>query len=155
MAQSKTEQPAVITDIAKCRGIGEAMARLACFDAASARLDAAVSSKQLTVLDREGVRQTKRSLFGFSLPAIGLFGRGNEKIEAPEFSEIDTVIKQVLPLGHDKYEFVLEDGAHWVTTDAMPFRPKAGVKIRIKKAAMGSFFVSVEGQRTVKGRRVG
>ncbi|WP_375428091.1 hypothetical protein [uncultured Sphingomonas sp.] len=138
--------------LARCRLITEPTARLACFDAAAAQLQDAVSTGQVTMLDREGVRQTKRSLFGFTLPRVGLFGRSDGE---PEFTEIDTTIARVLPLGFGKYELMLKDGARWQTTDALASPPRSGSAVRIRKATLGSYFINVNGRRGVKGRRIG
>lgn len=145
------EQPAVVRDLGKCRAISDDTARLACFDVAAAQLDAAVTTKALTILDREGVRETKRSLFGFSVPSVGLFKRSDE----PDFTEINATISRVIPLGYDKFEFVLEDGARWQTTDSMRYPPRKNGTIRIRKGALGAYFLSVNGDRGVKGKRVG
>lgn len=152
-AAEDTKQPAIAREISRCRTIPDTGSRLACFDAVAARFEAAVAAKQLTILDAEGVRRTKRSLFGFSLPSVGIFGRNDN---APEFTEIDTTIRGVAALGYGKYEFRLDDGARWQTTDAMQGRsPRTGDKILIRKASLGAYFIRVGSGRVVKGKRVG
>ena len=150
--QDARRDAAPLRALADCRKEADAGRRLACYDAAAAKLDADVSSGQLTVLDREGVQRTKRSLFGFQLPRVGLFGRDDRQ---PEFQEIDTIIARVVPLGYGKYELVLDDGARWQTTDTLPSAPRSGAKIRIRRASLGSYFINVDGRRGVKGRRTG
>lgn len=152
-AGAQERPPAAVADVARCRTIGEAAARLACFDAAAARLEAAVNEKQITVLDREGVRRTRRSLFGFSLPSIGLFGGGKE--DRDEVKEVDGVVRQVQSLPNGRYELVLEDGARWQTTEPTRWAPEAGAKVHIERASLGSYWIAVERARTVRGRRVG
>ncbi len=147
------DRPApAVDDIAKCRGIDDDARRLQCFDAAAARLDAAVSSKQITVLDREGVRQTRRSLFGFSVPSVGLFA---DKENREQITEIDGKLTRVLPMPNGRYELVLEDGARWMTIEPARWAPDVGAKVHIKKAALGSYWIAVERGSTIRGRRIG
>ncbi|WP_242097906.1 hypothetical protein [Sphingomonas sp. CROZ-RG-20F-R02-07] len=143
-----------VAAIAQCRAVADSTARLACFDKAAAQLQQALDRKTLTVLDQEGVRQTKRSLFGFALPSIPLFGRSDET-KRDEFTEIETTATQVRSIGNGKFEFLLPDGAHWQTTDPSSMDPRSGVKLRIKKGALGSYFMFVDHERPVRGRRVG
>ena len=154
LAQAAPDAPPAIRDIGKCRAIPAAEARLACFDAAASRLDAAVEKKELTILDREGVKQTKRSLFGFSLPRIGLFG-GKDENEPPEFTEINTTIKRVVDQGYGNYVLVLEDGAQWRTTEPLRRSPRIGDAVTIKKGLLGSYLINVRGLRGAKGLRIG
>lgn len=153
-AHAETPKAGEVEAVAQCRAVTDPAARLACFDKAAAQLQQALDHKTLTVLDREGVRQTKRSLFGFALPAIPLFGRSDET-KRDEFTEIETTASQVHGIGNGKFEFVLPDGAHWQTTDPSPMDPKPGVKLRIKKGALGSYFMFVDHERPVRARRVG
>ncbi len=159
VAQTADEAPAArpspIVAIGDCQKIPAAPARLACFDAAAAALEAAVTSKQLTVLDREGVRRTKRSLFGFTLPRIGLFGRPDERNEATEVTEINAKLQQVSALGNGKFRLTLDDGSKWQTNDSLNFPPSPGEAIHIKKAALGSYYLKIENSRGVKGMRIG
>ncbi|QAY77093.1 hypothetical protein [Sphingosinicella sp. BN140058] len=134
-----------------CRAVVDNAARLACYDQASARFGEAVSKGDVIVMDQEEAQRTRRSLFGFSVPKIRLF-RGDDGEEA---QKIDAVIASATALGYDKYRIRLEDGAVWQTTEASPaLTVKAGQKIEIKRASMGSYFLRVSGQRSVRGMRV-
>ena len=50
----------------------------------------------------------------------------------------------------------LEDGGVWAQTDneLIGHDPHRGSKVEIKKAAMGSFFMKIDGQRALRARRV-
>lgn len=146
------DRPAALDDVAKCRAIADDGDRLRCFDAAAQRLDAAVSSKQITVLDREGVRRTRRSLFGFSLPSVGLFA---DKDGREEVTEVDGKLARVVPMPNGRYELVLEDGARWMTVEPARWAPDVGAKVHIKRASLGSYWIAVERGSTIRGRRVG
>jgi hypothetical protein len=137
--------------IEACRQVSEAAARLACYDEASASLSAAVERKDVVVLDRQDIRDTRRSLFGFSLPRLPLF-RGES---GEEQTEITATIARASSLGMGKWQLRLEDGAVWQTTEGGGFMrdPKAGQKVVIKKGTLGNYFIRIDGQRGVRGKR--
>ena len=67
-AAAADEPPAAIKALAACRAITDNAQRLACYDREAGALVQSVESKETVVLDKQAVRNTKRSLFGFSLP---------------------------------------------------------------------------------------
>jgi len=141
--QLKTEAPKMFTDLLQCRSITDAAQRLACYDRSAATLATAQQNNDLYVADKETMRETRRGLFGFNLPKVKLFG--NDDI-AEDVKSIETTITAVSS-GQRGYIFTLEDGARWAQTDgAYMDRPKAGSKIRIRRAALGSYMASVEGR---------
>ena len=144
----------VLQSFAQCRAVTDPAQRLACFDKAAGALEEAVKNKEVRILDQEDVRRTKRSLFGFTLPRVGLFGDGEEE-EKEEFSEINTTVTSARQVGNGRVEIRLasDPDAVWQTTEAMTFPPKPGAKIRIRKGAIGSYFITVDG-RSVRGMRV-
>ena len=150
------EPPAPIRGLAACRTIGDNAQRLACFDREAAALVASVEKNETVLLDKQEVRKTKRSLFGFSLPRLPFFGGDKDPDrDEPEFTQIETPIKSVRSLGYGKFRFTVDDGALWETTEGINAFPKPGEKVLIKKGALGSYFIKFEGSRSVKGRRVG
>ena len=95
------------------------------------------------VADKEAIREARRGLFGFSLPKVRIFGDDDM---AEEVKSIETTIKAVSQ-GQKGYIFTLQDGARWAQQDgAYMDRPKAGSKIRIRRAALGSYMGSIEGR---------
>lgn len=152
-----------------CRGIPADAARLACFDGAASALDAAKAKKDIVILDRAEVQKTKRGLFGFNLPRLPFFGgedhgdgkRGDGKPDGGDHDDGDD-IKQIIgkaastrALGNGKWQIVLDDGAIWHTTEALGGRdPKVGQKVTIDRASLGSYFLNVDGGRTVRAKRV-
>jgi hypothetical protein len=144
---------ALIQALSACRGITDEKARLACYDAASARLAEAVQSKELVVLDRQEIRQTRRGLFGFSVPNIPLF-RGES---GEQESQLEAVIAGASSLGAGKWQIRLEDGAIWQTNEVWLglSDPRPGQKIIIKRGALGNYFLRINGQKGIRGRRVG
>ena len=143
----------IVDELAACRSITADAERLACFDRTAAALVAARADKQLVVVDREDVKKTKRSLFGFSLPKINLFGGGKDDDE-PELKEIDATIKGVRGIANNLWVVTLDDNAQWQFTEPMTFPPKSGDPIKIKRGALGSYFGSVKGRLGIKIKRL-
>ena len=144
---------ATITAVSACRAIAAPDARLACYDRAAAALDTAIRAHDVTVLDRQQVTTTKRSLFGFSIPNIALFNAGKSE-DAPENTELDSVVTAVRDVGYGHYEITITENAVWRNADAMDFGPRVGEKIHIKKGMVGNYFLKIGNDRTVRGSRV-
>jgi len=149
----------LLEPFARCRTITEAQARAECFDAAARALEVAVATKDVTIVNRKDVREARRSLFGFTLPRVGLLGGRDEADksgrEEDDFKEIETTIASVRSVANGRVELRLAEGdAVWVTTDPVPFPPKPGRKVRIRKGAMSNYFINVEGERSVRGMRL-
>ena len=144
---------ALLQALAACRGVADEKARLDCYDGASARLAEAVDKKELVVLDQQEIRETRRSLFGFSVPNIPLFrgeGGGDD-------GKLETVIAGASRLEGGKWQIRLEDGAIWQTNETRLnlSDPRPGQKIVIQRGTMGNYFLRIDGQRGIRGRRVG
>lgn len=151
--QTGAERPQILTRVLDCRGIQSPEERLACFDREVAAMQAAEASRDLVIVDRQQLRRTRRSLFGLTLPDLGLFGDGSEDDEA--VSEINGTIRSVTRDPYRRYAFVLEDGARWVQIDSreLGIEPRRGDPIRIRRAAMGSYLANVRGQVAMRVRR--
>lgn len=145
----------VLSGLRACQGLADAE-RLACYDRAAAALNAAVAAKEVTVLDKQEVRRTRRGLFGFTLPKIGLFAGDSDAPGKEDFTEITTTVGSVRAVANSRVEFTLADesGAVWRTTDPMSFPPKPGQSVRIQKGALGNYFIRFDNARNVRGMRV-
>lgn len=156
MAQTESSD-AVVRSFAQCRTIADAGPRLDCFDKAAQALEAGVKSKDITIVGRQDVRKAQRSLFGFSIGRIALFGGGRDDpgAQGDPIEEINSTISSARPLANGGAELRLsEDDAVWATTDPMPFLPKPGTPVRIKRGSLGGYFIAVQGQRSARGIRV-
>jgi hypothetical protein len=147
-ASSKTQPlasappPKIFQDVVQCRSIADAAQRLACFDRSVGALAAAQASRDLYVADKDAMREARRGLFGFNLPKLRIFG--DDDMEK-DVDQIESTITAAVP-GQKGYIFTLKDGARWMQTDsAYMDRPKAGAKIKIKRAMFGSYFGSING----------
>ena len=135
-----------------CRAIADDAHRLACFDRTVAALEVAEAKREVTIADKEVIKETRRGLFGFSLPRIGLFGGDGDD---EQVKEIEAVVKSASVDRSGKYRIVMEDGAVWqqIDTTRLPREPKPGQKVNIKVASLGSYFAKVDGQRAIRMKR--
>ncbi|MHA7819240.1 MAG: hypothetical protein ACX930_06305 [Erythrobacter sp.] len=136
-----------------CQQITQDAQRLACFDQAVGRIVTAEEAGDVQVVDREDVRQTRRSLFGFSLPNLGIFGGGDDEEEEELFT---TTIESVRYSSRGQVRFTTAEGAVWEMSN-VPRRMRqirVGDSVEFKQASLGYYFVRIEGQTGVKGRRV-
>lgn len=138
--------------VAACRAITDSTARLACFDKSTEALVRARESKDLVVLDRAEVQKTRRSLFGFTLPKIKLFGGGDDGEE--ELKELTGKVASVGQPERDRWLVKLDDESRWQTIEPATFPPKTGDTARIKRAAMGSYMATFNRGRSIRVKRV-
>lgn len=157
-AQESGAGPQVVARVAECRAIRTDAERLACFDRAAAALDEAVSKRTVVVLDKQEVRRTRRSLFGFSLPNLPFFGndrKDDDEPDAEEVTRLDTSVTQVSQAGYSAYVVTLAEGGVWRFTESdRAFYPKAGDKITIKRGGLGNYMASLNGRRALRIVRV-
>jgi hypothetical protein len=149
--------PGLVKDLSECRHISDLAARVACYDRRVDQLDAETKSGDLVILDREQVHTARRSLFGFTVPRLPFLegSQDHPGKEAKPANEIETTIRSARSSGMHEWTIVLEDGAVWQTNEAPVNDPRRGDKIRIKRAALGSYLANIAGQRAVRIRRVG
>lgn len=144
----------LLDDLKDCRAIVEPERRLACYDSAAAKLADATAKRDVIVVDREDVRKTRRSLFGFALPNFSLFGGKEDDEDKERITQLDTTAKSVREGAYGAWRITMDDGAVWETSEQTYRVPKSGSKIRIKAGAMTSYMLSVDGSPGVKAHRV-
>lgn len=144
-------EPAVLKAAVACRAIAADVDRLACYDRAVAALDKAASSADVVVLDRQEVQQTRRSLFGLSLPR--LFGGRSDPATRP-LDRLETAVASVARDADNRLLFTVEDGARWRQVDDRPSsRVRPGGKVELHRAALGSYFANFPGLVSIRVRR--
>lgn len=150
-AKPKGPPPALFIALTACRGLTDPVARLACFDAASAKLDAAVASNEVVVVDKMQVEQTKRGLFGLQLPNFRLFGSDNDT----PLAQIDSTVTGVRGTAAG-WLISLADGSTWQQMDdaALALSPKAGMAVIVKSAALGSYKMNIAKQPAIRVKRI-
>jgi hypothetical protein len=150
--ETTVNRPKVYSDIVACRALADAATRLQCYDAASKSLEEATESRQVVLLDQGEVRKTKRSLFGFSLPKIPFFGESDEE-QDEEYKQIEGEIEAIQALSNGRYQFAVNDAGTWQTTEGSWLILKNGQKFKIKRGAVGSYMLVVNG-RAIRVKRV-
>ena len=146
------ERPETLARLMACRGIAENNARLACFDTAAGALDTAERQGDLVVIDRAGVAETRRQLFGFEMPSLPrLFGPEG----AVELESIDSTLASASSVGEGRWVFRLADGSEWrqIDSERVRFRNSPGQPVRVRKGALNSFLLTIDGSRAVRVRR--
>ncbi|HEX6783951.1 MAG TPA: hypothetical protein VF098_04765 [Sphingomicrobium sp.] len=146
----------LVKAVQNCQSIADNAARLACYDRAAAALVTATNRGDVAIVDREQVRETRRSLFGFSLPRIALFGNSKMSSADQEPKQIDSTLSSFHPLANGFFQFTLtEPQSTWESTEGSSvFEPKAGAKVTIEHGALGSYYAEIGGQQWVHVRRV-
>ena len=140
----------------RCRQIADPTQRLACYDTAANALVQAANSGAVAVVDQGEIRKARHSLFGFTLPKIPFFSGDETADEAQR--QLDSTITSVQALNNGYFRIVIADNnAVWEITDSsISFDPpRKGQKITIIRSALGSYFLRINGQVGVRGRRVG
>jgi hypothetical protein len=150
-----SDPPELYRKLANCRTIADATQRLACFDAASAELDAAVSRKDVYMVDKQQVQKTRRTLFGLPLPDLGLFGGDKDGDDAGAISQIESTISAVRSRGVDLL-ITIAEGSTWLQQEGTmaAISPKPGMSVTIKRGALGSYWLKVGNQPATKVRRI-
>lgn len=145
------DRPELLNRLIDCRAIADNAARLACYDTQVSAIDAAEKKQDLVVLDRAQVRETRKSLFGFTLPN---FSFGGKKLdEKDDIQEINSTVAGVRRTVNGWVITLADNAGTWESND-LTSAPAIGDKVRIRKASMGSFLGSVGFARGARFRRV-
>lgn len=147
------ERPETLARLMACRDVADGAARLACYDAAAGALDTAEREGDVVVIDRAGVAETRRQLFGFQMPTLPrLFGPSNA---IDEIDAIETTLESAVFVGEGRWVFRLADGSVWrqIDSERVRFENRPGQPVRVRKASLNSFLLTVGGSRAVRVRR--
>lgn len=145
-------RPAAMQRLYECKSVVEIAARATCYDDAVESLGVAERQGEIVVVERERVLEARRALFGFTLPAFpAVLGGG----ETEQLEEVETTLTRASYVNGAGWTFHLSDGSTWRQIDAFPlqFRPAEGMPIRVRRAAMGSFFLKVANNPAVRAKR--
>jgi hypothetical protein len=153
-AEKPRNRPELFNKLLDCRAIADNAQRLACYDQSVGAIEEAEKKKDLVVVDRKEIRETKKSLFGFTLPKIGLF-TGDKDDDKDEINEINSTVEIArMVKGGDWSLRLANDAGTWETNSSISVAPRPGDKVRIKKASLGSYLGQVGINRGVRFRRV-
>ena len=146
------ERTAVAQAISDCRKVAERDARLDCYDKAADAFDQAQAKGQVVVVDRAQMHEVKRQAFGFNLPSLNLFSRG------PKEEAVDKITVELSGASKDgsgKWVMTTRDNAVWrqIDTADLYADPRAGSRVAIRRAMLGSYFCNVDGQSAIRCTR--
>ncbi|HEX7884609.1 MAG TPA: hypothetical protein VF474_01410 [Phenylobacterium sp.] len=134
-----------------CRKLADATARLACFDGATREMETAEASGEIVVIGKAQAASASREAFGLHVPSLSVLTRALSPAEA---SRYEGVVRGVRTNPSGRSIMSLEDGAVWRQIDGFFTRPpRPGSKVSIRKGALGSFLMNVDGQAAVKVHR--
>ncbi|GHH16448.1 hypothetical protein GCM10008023_20480 [Sphingomonas glacialis] len=147
----------LVSALAACR-TAAADQRLACYEQASAALISARDRHEIRIVDREAVQRAKRSLFGFSLPHLNLFGTGKEDPRADsdtDVREITSTVTSARQAAYGLWAFGLAEGGEWQSTAESPtFDPRKGDTVTIKAGMLGRYTAKIGKGRAVDVKRL-
>jgi hypothetical protein len=130
-----------IPEVVACADKADPKARLACYDAAVAKLKGEVAETE----NRE------RSLFGFKMPFTGAEpdngADAKPKLSPENVNEIDANVAswKISPIGH--FILTLDNNQVWLVKDSRPVPLSAGkdTRVAIVRNMMGGFYMGVNG----------
>lgn len=144
--------PQAIQKTIDCRRIADGQARLACYDSAVDALGQALGAGEVVAVDRQQAREVRKQAFGFTLPSLSVFERG----ETPEeVAEVRLAVESARRMPNGKWLIRLEGGQLWRQIDSSEFSrdPKPGSQAVIKKAILGSYMMMIGGKSPVRVHR--
>ena len=149
------ERSTVVEALMRCRTIVGEKERLRCFDTAARAFDGAIAARSVVVVDRARIEQDRRARFGERRRAAEL-----PALQDPAGKPLDSVtgtLAQASQGGDGNWVFALADGTRWQQTDGARFAvaPRAGEKVVVKRAALGTYKLAVGRQPAVRVRRRG
>lgn len=159
LARQATGNP---TDpIYACASIPEDAARLACFDEAVAALRTKEEAGLVQTVDVGEIEKIEKEAFGFSFPSLpSIFSRNTDSDSKPKREEVDEIyaaVKSARIQGvTGKAIVVLENGQTWEQTDTAKINASSlrkAKEARVRKAALGSFMMTVDGGRAFRVKR--
>ena len=145
-------RPQTVDRLMACRELTADAARLSCYDAAVSAFESAQQQGDVVVVDRAQVSEARRQLFGFALPRVTLFDQDER---AAPVDAIETTLVRATQTGEGRWVFTLADDGVWrqIDSERVTFRNRPGVAVRIRRAALGSYLMTLEGSRAVRVRR--
>ena len=151
-------RPATLEALVHCRTVAEPVARLQCFDAAAAALEQATDRRDIVVVDRAQIRESRRRLFGLALPSLPIFGRSDNSHDRDdeEIASLESSVASATRNDLGQWQVSLQQGGTWIQTDfeLLAVAPRQGQPVVIHRGALGSYMMRVANQPGVRVRRV-
>ena len=154
---AQVDDNVVLSIMRQCARIDEASARLACFDN-----NIRVGN---TDVARPSVSGTMPTPQAGAAPS-GPVGLGSEDVRRPDrlgspesgqASQISVRVRSIAQQTRGIYLLTMEDDSQWLFAEMVDFAyrpPRQGSTVEINRAALGSFLMVSDNQRSVRVRRV-
>jgi hypothetical protein len=153
-APAMAQEADYLAALKACRAIEDEDDRLACYDAKVGAMVSASEAGDVRIVDREDVRRTRRQLFGFTVPDLDILEGDEQDKETSEL--LETTITSARQLTNKAWRFTTAEGAVWEISNAptrlAPIKPQD--KVIFKRASLGYYFIRINGQMGVKGKRI-
>ena len=136
--------------LSECQALTDSAQRLACYDERMAALRAAANTGEVVIVERAQVDAARRAVFGFTAPSLpAVFG--GDAVES-----LETTLDRATTALDGAWVFHLADGSVWRQIDNTRIsnpRGRQGEEVRVRKAALGSYFLNLGSSRAVRVRR--
>ena len=146
----------LINAVQACQQVKDDAARLACYDRSVSALTSASARGDVTVVDRQQMREARRSLFGFSVPKLPFFSSSKDKDVQDEPKRVVTTVASFVSLGNGYVRVrIAEPESTWESTEPTDlFDVHSGDKVTIEHGAIGSYWMEIGGNRAFHAHRV-
>jgi hypothetical protein len=143
------------TQLQSCQQIAEEEQRLSCFDQIVSQLDLSVTSDVGSTTAAAAVSSTaEKSAVPQPEEMKAKFGLKKPNREA-QVQEISSLVKSTAFDLRKKLVITLENGQQWRQTDQAQLNIQAGDRCTVKRGALGSFLLGIEGvNKKIRVRRV-
>lgn len=153
-APASAQEADYLAELKACRSIEDEDDRLECYDSKVGAMVSASDAGDVRIVDREDVRRTRRQLFGFTVPDLDILEGDTQDKESSEV--LETTIASARQLTNKAWRFTTAENAVWEINNA-PARLRSinpGDKVIFKQASLGFYFIRINGQMGVKGKRI-
>lgn len=150
------DNQALAQKFAHCLTITVDSERLACLEQEARTLIDNEAKGEIVIVDQATMTKTRRSLFGFNLPKIKLFGAGDWTGSDAANDVLETSIVGVRAERYGLWTLDLAEGGRWQTTESWSYgpTPRVGSTVRLDRGALGSYSLKTPGARSVAARRI-
>jgi hypothetical protein len=155
-AAAKADYEAVFHTMEECAGIQDVPERVACYDRTMAGARAAIGPGEAASV---AAATTRRGFGAESMPAQD----APKPVRAPgvpqsedELDSVTRVVASSRPIQGGIYAIAFEDGTEWRFVEGVPLYynpPHKGEQVEIRRGALGSFRLMVDGEDPVRVKR--
>jgi hypothetical protein len=146
--------PDLFKSLLACRSVADSSARLACYDGKVAALDSAAAKGDVAVIDTETVKRQRKENFGRQFSHIT---KAILPMNDKDVAEVDVVVRSAQRNGDGGWVMTMTDGSRWMQTDStlLGREPRSGSKAKIRKGALSTHKMVIDGGPAIKARRIG